>query len=189
MMKIPQLKNSLEGISSKGLSQKRIAEITSAWVTENSIQQIAEQFFADAKSPTESITNTCKAIYKTLVNSGPWGLSALTKMPTSGIDFDNLSESELRKINILPAMIYHGVQTEPAVLMRMNSVPRSIAEPLGNEFAKQTGSAISEQTVTAASNFIRQLKDNDWELALPRGAVMAGADYRQVWQVLSGEEG
>ncbi len=39
-----------------------------------------------------------------------------------------------RWLNILPAIIYHGVRTEEAVLMRVNSVPRSIAEPMGEQY-------------------------------------------------------
>ena len=51
----------------------------------------------------------------------------------SGIDFDaKLSEADKRRLNSLPAMIYHGVSSEDAVLMRMNSAPRSAAEALGS---------------------------------------------------------
>ncbi|RJQ83740.1 MAG: hypothetical protein C4519_06320 [Desulfobacteraceae bacterium] len=56
-----------------------------------SIPEIAKKFFtARDADMTKMITNTCKAIYKTIVNSGPWGLAALSKMPTSGLDFENL---------------------------------------------------------------------------------------------------
>lgn len=84
---------------------------------------------------TNAITNACRAIYGKLVNTGTWGLSALNRL--SDIDFDSLSEVEKHRINILPAMIYHGVQSEEAVLMRINSVPRSIAEGLGLEFRNE----------------------------------------------------
>ena len=71
----------------------------------------------------------CRAIYRVIVNNGTWGVSALSRM--AEIDFDALPEPERRRINALPAMIYHGVNTEDAVLMRMNSVPRSAAGTLG----------------------------------------------------------
>ena len=116
---------------------------------------------------------------------GPWGLSALTKMPTSGLKFDELPEDVARRINSLPAMIYHGVNTEPAVLLRMNDVPRSVAETLGDSFEKEYG--IEDMTVKNARTFLKELSDAAWDSAAPENAAMSGEDYRHVWQQLSGE--
>lgn len=80
-------------------------------------------------------------------NVGTWGLSALSKMLTSGVDFEKLSNDEKRTLNNLPAMIYHGVNTEPAVLMRINSVPRSIATNLGERFASMEGNKEDRRNV------------------------------------------
>ena len=184
MMRIPQINEALSKISTRGLSQQRIASITRAWVDGRSIQEIATQFFGN-KVDTDAITNTCKAIYQALTNSGPWGLSALCKV--SGTDFDRLSPEEKRRINSLPAMIYHGVKTEAAVLMRMNCVPRSIAESLGTEFERKTGVPAGNQNVGVARTFLRTLNDNDWGRFAPKGAAMSGRDYREVWGRLSGE--
>lgn len=184
MMRIPEIKGALSEISSQGLSQQHIANITRAWVDGRSIQEIAQQFFGN-KTGTEAITSTCKAIYRALTNNGPWGLSALCKL--SGIDFDQLSPEEKRRINSLPAMIYHGVKTEAAVLMRMNSVPRSIAEPLGKEFERKVGAPAGNQTVGVARGFLQTLNDGDWGRFAPKGAAMSGRDYREIWARLSGE--
>ncbi|MCP5047176.1 MAG: DEAD/DEAH box helicase, partial [bacterium] len=124
---------------------------------------------------------------KVLNNSGPWGLSALSKLPMSGIDADRLSDELLRKINSSPAMIYHGVKTEAGVLMRMNNVPRSIAEPLGHEFEKDTGIAARNQTIGTARHFLSTLTERDWASAAPTGSTMDGKDYKDVWKRLSGE--
>ena len=186
MMRIPEIKSSLAEISSHGLSERHIADMARAWVSGKSINDIANQFFTDT-DPTDAITHACKAIYKVLVNSGPWGVSALSKMPTSGIDFDRLSDDERRRINSLPAMIYHGVQTEAGVLMRMNAAPRSVAEKLGVEFERKTEKKAEKQTVGMARDFLRQLDERDWASASPRGAALSGADYRSVWSVLAGE--
>ncbi len=184
MMHIPQIKGALSDISTQGLSHQHIANITRAWVDGRSIQEIATEFFSNKKG-TDAITSACKAIYKALTNNGPWGLSALCKI--SGIDFDQLSLDEKRRINSLPAMIYHGVKTEAAVLMRMNSVPRSIAEPLGAEFTRKMGSPAGSQTVGMAREFLRTLIDGDWGRLAPEGTAMSGRDYREVWGRLSGE--
>lgn len=182
MMHIPDIK--LTGIGSEGLTHQHIANITRAWVNGRSIQDIATEFFQN-KTGTEAITSACKTIYRVLTNNGSWGLSALCKI--SGIDFDQLSPEMKRRINSLPAMIYHGVKTEAAVLMRMNSVPRSIAERLGMEFERRIGSPAGTQTVGVARDFLRTLGDNDWGRLAPSGASMSGRDYKEIWGRLSGE--
>jgi hypothetical protein len=129
MLKIPQLAKSLEDITTNGMEHQQLAAITRDWVDGKSIQQIASAYFRAEQDQTQAITNACKAIYRNLINNGTWGLSALSRL--SGIDFEQLPDEQKRHINLLPAMIYHGVKTEEGVLMRMNGVPRSIAETLG----------------------------------------------------------
>lgn len=186
MLNIPELRGSLEEITRNGLNKKHLAEITTAWVNGVSVQEIAGRFFAGKKADmTRMITDACKAIYKTIANSGPWGLAALSKMPTSGLDFENLPDDLKRRLNILPAMIYHGVSTEEAVLMRVNSVPRSIAEPMGEQY-KQTVRE-GKQSVTNARQFLRSLDERGWHNAVSSESRMSGADYREVWRRLNGE--
>lgn len=185
MMHIPQIQEALAEIRTRGFTYEHIANITCAWVDGRSIQQIAKEFFT-GKTDTETITNACKAIYRVLTNNGAWGLSALSKI---GVDFDKLSEEEKRRINSLPAMIYHGVKTEAAVLMRMNSVPRSVAEPLGVQFERATDSPAANQTVGVAREFLKTLTSKDWGRYAPKRAAMSGNDYKEVWRRLSGEFG
>ena len=96
------------------------------------------------------------------------GISALSKMPTSGLDYEAMSDEEKRQINNLPAMLYHGVRSEEAVLMRMNSAPRSIAESLGTEFKR---SAASTGSATQAADFLRSLSEMDWDRLRPKSAA------------------
>ena len=184
MMHIPQIKGAFSEISSEGFEHKNIADIMRSWVDGWTIQEIAKKFFRN-KQGTEAITSTCKAIYRNLTNNGAWGLSALCKI--SGIDLEQLSPEEKRRINILPAMIYHGVKTEAGVLMRMNSIPRSIAEPLGAEFERKTSAPAGNQTVSVARDFLKSLDDDDWGRLSPKGVDMSGKDYKEVWRLLSGE--
>lgn len=184
MLKIPELNQSLNEITRSGKDQKQIAEITVSWVNGASIRDIATKYFS-SNDETSAITDACKAIYRTLVNAGPWGMSALTKMPTSGLDFEKLPPDVRQRLNSMPAMIYHGVRTEAAVMMRMNCIPRSIAESLGAKFTKISGGDLS---IRAARKFLHELNQADWNAAVPEGAVMSGTDYKQVWQRLSGEQ-
>jgi len=185
MLRIPQLKNSLEEIGGDGFEKKRIGELTQAWMQGDSIHKIAESFFKGDQ--TKTITAACKAIYKNLANTGTWGLAALSKLPNSGIDFEKLSESERRRINTLPAMIYHGVKTEEAVLMRMNSAPRSVAERLGKEFKKNTGKSGGETSVNEVRDFLKGMEASDWNRVRPKTTTLSGSDYKNIWELLSGE--
>ena len=85
-------------------------------------------------------------------------------------------------------MIYHGVKTEETVLMRMNSAPRSVAERLGEEFKKSTGKGVGKTSVNEARNFLKSMGKNNWDRMCPKDASLSGSDYKNVWELLSGEQ-
>ncbi|WP_035189453.1 hypothetical protein, partial [Acidiphilium sp. JA12-A1] len=89
------------------------------------------------------------------------------------------SEAEKRRINTLPAMIYHGVSSEDAVLMRMNSVPRSAAERLGALYRTLSENDDSRYSVGKARSFLKELSSRDWDRAKPADAVLNGVGYRK----------
>ena len=182
MMKIPQLREGFERIAQRGLEHQQIANLTKAWVNGVGIEQIAREFFSEGTDQTNSITAACQAIYKTLANNGTWGISALSRL---GIDFEHLSESEKRQVNLIPAMIYHGVRTEEGVLMRMNAVPRSIAEPLGAEIKK----AIKDEPMNIQNTrrYLKQADNSLWNNAKPKSSPLSGSEYKHIWKILSGE--
>ena len=190
MLRVPQLKQDLSDLSGPGSDRSRISEITSDWVNGKSLEAIAREYFSrdqDDETGTSALTDACRAVYRTIVNSGTWGVSALTRM--SGIDFDALSEGEKRRINALPAMIYHGVCSEDAVLMRMNSAPRSAAEALGSLYRDLTGGSEERYSVGGARSFLQELGTDDWDAVRPEGAPLSGKGYKRVWEVLSGDAG
>jgi len=152
------------------------------------INAIAREYFVsdkDDESGTVALTDACRAIYRTIVNSGTWGVSALSRV--SGMNFETLSEVEKRRINTLPAMIYHGVRSEDAVLMRMNSAPRSVAEALGSLYREFTDQDESRYSVGKARSFLRKLGADDWDYARPEAAPLSGDGYKRIWEILSGE--
>ena len=107
----------------------------------------------------------------------------------SGIDFDALSEADRRRINGLPAMIYLGVSSQDAVLMRMNSAPRRAAEALGSLYREVTDHDERRYSVGEARRYLRGLGVNEWEGVRPEGAALSGTGYRRVQEVLSSEAG
>ncbi len=188
MLNIPQLRGSLGELTRSGLDRRRIAAISADWVRGDGIEMIARTYFQQGNTDlTKAISNACKAIYRTLSYAGTWGLSALAKMPSSGINFETLTDEQRRAINNVPAMLYHGVSSDAAVLMRMNSVPRSIAEPLGSSFVEATQQRPTDVRPAEARAFLRDLADSDWQRVAPAESKMSGSDYRKVWKQLSGE--
>jgi hypothetical protein len=186
MLQIPQLRDPLRELGSHGLDKTRLAQLAQAWVSGAPIERIATDYFdGNAANMTKAITAACKGIYRTLANVGTWGLAALSKM--SGVDFDSLSPELRRSINNLPAMLYHGVSSEAGIAMRINSVPRSIAERMGEKFAGAVASVDEVGRPQIAREFLLSLREADWDEARPAGAAMSGADYRYVWAQLSGE--
>src|SRR5262249_50195418 len=110
--------------------------------------------------------------------------SALSKLPTSGIDFDAISEDQLRNINLLGAMLYHGVNTEAGVVVRMTSVPRTVANSLGaDDVREHTAEQLRPSNVR---EYLTGLSDTDWARHVPRGASIDGGDLNRIWRVLSG---
>lgn len=188
MLKVPQLNQYLQELGGKGIDQRRISDITNDWVNGKGLGAIAMQYFSrenDDETGTAALTDACRAIYRTIVNSATWGVSALSQI--SEVDFDTLSKTEQRQINALPAMIYHGVRSEDAVLMRMNSAPRSIAEALGRLYRKISPENEGRYSVGQARDFLKQLGHDEWDGVKPKGAPLSGSGYRRVWEILSGE--
>ena len=90
-------------------------------------------------------------------------------------------------MNLLGAMLYHGVNTEAGVVMRMSSVPRTAANSLGAEFVERQSSA--QLRPSEAREFLASLSDSDWDRHVPQGAPLVGSDLRELWHVLSGSSG
>ncbi len=186
MLRIPQLARNLDELTTSGTDNRQLADITKAWVEGRSLREIATTYFQADGDATLAITKACRAIYRNLANNGTWGLSALSRL--SGIDFEILTPQQKRQIDLLPAMIYHGVKTEEGVLMRMNGVPRSIAERMGERY-QQIGNADGVGSgIQKVRQFLGSADIETWNRARPSNAPLSGREYKEVWKVISGDE-
>lgn len=185
MMKLPMLNRALQELAGRGDDRHRVAEIARAWVGGATIQRIAQDYFTGGTT-TDNISNACKGISRALVNSGVWGLAGLSRLPGSGIDWDGLSDDERRRLNLVPAFLYHGVDTEDAVLMRISQVPRSVAKSLGEKMRAEAGHA-RPLNIREAREFVRSQLPAAWDSVAPDGSKLSGAEYRDVWRRLAGE--
>ncbi len=188
MLKVPQLKSDLADLAGQSGDGVRLSQITSDWVNGKTVEQIAVEYFASSDGDfdlTKALSETCKAIYRTIANNGTWGVSALSRM--AGLDFEKLSERQVRDLNALPAMIYHGVNSESAVLMRMNSVPRSVSTALGSLYESKFPDDTSSLSIGHAREFLKELPREEWNLIASSSGSMSGQGYKKVWEILSGE--
>jgi replicative superfamily II helicase len=188
MLNAPEIKTQLNEIKIGGstITNSTLARLISDWVTGKEIPDMARNYFGG--EDCNSISNCVNAIYSKLVYSATWGLAALQKMPGSGLDFDKLTDDEKRKLSNLPAMIYYGVNTDEAVLLRKVNIPRAIAHQLGQKLRDDFGADFSVKSTSDVSDWLNNLDNNEWQKAIPSGKTISGEDYKNVWKILSGVE-
>lgn len=186
MLRIPEIKSNLQDLVSGGgtITGETLARITNDWVSGKGIELIAKTHFNG--DDQTSITECCRAIYSKLINSATWGLASLQKLPNSGLDFDKLSDEEKKMLKNLPAMIYYGVNTDEAILMRINNVPRSVAPFIGRKY-KEENKDMYKSTTDQVSTWLNKLSDSDWDEAVKNDDI-SGNEYRKVWKILNGEQ-
>ena len=81
-------------------------------------------------------------------------------------------------------MVYHGVDTDAAVLMRINGVPRSISRRLGEAYAREfEPDSIYAVESGRVLGCLSGLSGGIWE---PEGGSITGEECKTVWRRLSG---
>ena len=171
----------LKGLSDVKASQKTLghdalARIVSDWVSGKSIPDISTAYFGGAG--VGQIRDCVDAISRKISHYATWGLSAMHRVYRAGSGSSGASN--------LPAMVYYGVNTDEAVLMRMNSVPRSVSAAMGGAY-KDERRDIHEAKPREVRGWLEDV-DSPWNSAARPGARMSGAEYKQVWRQLAGLE-
>jgi len=96
----------------------------------------------------------------------------------------SISEEEKIKLKNLPAMVYYGVNTDEAILMRMNNVPRSISNHIGKQFLENKPENLYDSKSKDIISWLKDLGDNAWK---PETSTnITGSDYKQIWKTISG---
>lgn len=187
MLSTYEIKKSIDELISdeKPLDRSSIARLIIDWVNGHNISSMAARFYPN-EDLSNAIKKTTRALYKVIANSATWGLAAMQKMPTSGIDWDDLSEIDKKRMANLPAYLHYGVNTDEGVLMRKNNVPRSIANQLGQLYNAAVNGEIFSQPTDSVNNWLRDIGDETWERARPAGSMLSGQDYKRVWEKLNG---
>lgn len=186
MLHLPQLEESLDELvgDSKVESSSRLAAIARDWVSGKSMATIAESYF-DTGHLSDDISKACRAIYRGLSYGGTWGLAALTQIMCAEQGVGKDSSDNRSQLDQTAAMLYYGVNTSSALLMRMHGVPRFLAPKLGQLYQKDHD-PMSKGSVKESLKFVSNLSEVDWRNSLPSNAHMSGADCRNAWKILTG---
>ncbi len=187
MLNIPQLKRQFAEQPGGDAGPTELSGVTRDWVNGEQLKEIAKKYFkkSDKTSDTQASTEACRTICRSIAQGATWGISAISAV--AGVQ-QELGEQERRRLEALPAMVYHGVSSEEGVLMRMNSVPRSVAPQVGAMYQEAGGNGSGRYSIGHARGFLQAMDAGAWNRARPAGAALSGTDYRRVWRVLAGEE-
>ena len=166
-----------------------VAGIISEWVRGRDIPRIAQGHFGGADR--DGITECVRAIYGGIIQRATWGLAGIQRIYGDEGHEDLAAGGKPEgggSARNVPAMVYYGVDTDAAVLMRMNSVPRSAAGRIGAAYAE--GLAGGRELHSAGGREVREwlsgLGEDEWGRAGAGG--MSGRDLQAIWARLSGHD-
>ena len=183
MIQVPEIRSNLKEGQDINLNKNRLSNIIKAWVNGEKINIIAERYFkTDAKSIENSISECYRRLNRDITYAATWGLSSLQRM--SGLNFDEMSEEELMQYGNTAAMIYYGVNSDEAILMRKNNIPRSISAAFGLKY-KSIVNNIYSVTPADVQNWLISLDDRSWNEIVPKNRYINGSEYKKIWEILN----
>lgn len=172
LSRIPEIKLGTYEVGS--FSPERVARITIKWVNGVSLSQLAQEEYKG------NLLECTRHVYSAITNLIPWGLRAVQKLAFAGkkekeeVDWDSL--------DILPAMIFHGVRSKEAIALRMLNVPRSLAEGLAKEWKK-----IGKVDFSKTEDWLSATNSDQWERSLPKDSKIKGEEAKKMWEILNGQ--
>jgi hypothetical protein len=164
---------------------KTIAEVLDAWVSGKSLREIADKHFGNEEDISRRLTDCCRMVYRTLTHQGSWGFGALQSL--SGLANADISPEEKDVIRFIPSMIYYGVSTVDAVLMRSLGVPRSVSMELGSQFAAEN-TTVSRPRCQSARKWLEKSGVAIWRTAAEKAKLpIKGDSLYAAWRIITGQ--
>ena len=71
--------------------------------------------------------------------------------------------------------------------MRMNGIPRSIAERMGEDYQSCSISDGAPASIQKVRQFLVSAGIETWNRARPNNATLSGREYKEIWKIISGE--
>lgn len=172
---IAELKETNLGTDSRsgGFNEQAIADTLISWVKGDQLFDVSGHHptFANKTDPAERINEFVRYINSARFKAS-WGLGALEGIVRS-------SDDKLEENSYIPSMVYYGVDTEQALIMRMAGVPRRLAKSLSQIIGREETLTLSE-----IRRRINNLSDVEWENIVPRGTSLSGRDWKKLSQIL-----
>lgn len=129
---IAKLKETGLGTDSRSnvFNEEAVSNTLISWVKGDQLFDVSAHHptFANNTDPADRINDFIKYINGARFKAS-WGLGALEGIVNS-------SNDELKENSYIPSMIYYGVDTEDALVMRMAGVPRRLAKALSQIIPK-----------------------------------------------------
>lgn len=172
LLEIPEVREELMA-GGGGRNGARIAEMLSAWVRGETLEQLAKKYFAESED--EDGLAKCVRSFKRLSMSSAWGLSSVLAMKM-GTELEKLPAEAKKSVVNIPSMVLYGVSTSEQIALRAAGVPRNAALELSKHV---TGAATPYATRKSLSEGGHSL----WTKAL---GEQRGSDYYRIWKMLEG---
>lgn len=187
LLQVPELSKALEAVTGgRRPNGDLLARIICDWVQGRPLTEMATKYFAEkakgenAAGETDAVramTQCCQSVFGRLTQTASWGLAALQAL-TMGDAFETLSANEQQTLRNLPARVYYGVNSDEAIALRLQGVPRTAATPLAT--ALRIGPM---EPLSAVRAKLRATHAQEWRAALGE----RGESYRRVWSIIEGE--
>ncbi len=176
---IPEVKKDLDAAApGRPAADGEIGAVISDWVSGRKVAEIAEARFGG--SGAEQVTRCAEAV-RGIAGAAARGMAAVQRMPGSGLDFGGMTREQRKSALNLPAMVYHGVGTDEAVVMRRHGVPRGAARRVGEAYGREAREIRGSSGIML---WLEGLPGGSWGPG--SGSGMSGADYKEVWRRLAG---
>jgi superfamily II DNA/RNA helicase len=182
LLKVKELNFDIVSETTEG---KTIAEMLDSWVSGKTLREIADIHFVNEEDISKRLTDCCRMVYQTLTHQGSWGFGALQSL--SGLTDSDISLSEKDAIRFVPSMIYYGVPTVEAVLMRSLGVPRTISIELGNQFTVENKND-ARPRCQSAREWLERSDVAIWRTAAEKAKLSISGDrLHTAWRIITGQ--
>ena len=175
--KMPEIREISEvKASQKTLSPLDLSMIIRDWVSGKPITHISEKYFGG--TGVDSLSQCVGALHGKVLQYATWAMSAIHQVYRTRLEPEHKSN--------LPAMVYYGVDSDKAILMRMNSMPRSLSAGMGEIYERDHGDLYGARS-SYVLGWLNDLPDDEWIPAKTK-AGLSGAEYKRIWRRLAGLE-
>ncbi len=169
---LPEIQLSMSGVEGRPKAE-RLAGIVRDWVHGMPLAQLAASYTPQGANEMQK-TNFSRDLFQ-LVTRAAWGIGALETVCLA----DNAS-TDWDAVGYVPSMIYFGVATREAVMLRMAGMPRVLAEELALLWKKSNQQW--PESYSEVRDWISQLSQQDLRVAIPQQSVLTPTDLQILWQ-------